>query len=343
MTVTQHELEKRYAGEARAGGVRFIAARHVPDGLAKLGIIRPGDHLVAFADDFTDALADRFPRESLRFAEDPSPDAFLTASPAAAGEGRIFWFANAVGGRGLRVPDLRALSAAAHGAGAALIVDDTVPSLLGCRPLELGADLCLEALDRVAAGDLRRKAVAVSWPRPHRPAVDAGTVSSHQSNPLENAALASLVSQVADTAAVGACDLVAIGRGLDTVSARMQRHFDHARAIAAYLSCCDEIPSVSYPGLPSHPDHGVAARTLLHGFGPAVDFGLPCYVTAGTFITRCRFNGRDRPAGGRFTRLSARDGEEGRFIRLFAGLDDPLAIVDDLDQAMRWLCNHPEP
>lgn len=222
-----------------------------------------------------------------------------------------------VGAPGLRVADVGLSVRHAHDSGGRLLVDITVPSHFGCRAFDLGADVQLEALDRVAAGALRRKVVAVSA---------RGPLSVARDN-------------------IDPEDLAAIDAGLDTMAERMQRHFDHARALAEYLSCCEGLSSVSYPGLPAHPDHDVATRVLMHGFGPAVDFELPEQwgVTAGEFIERCERNGRTRPAGGRHTRLHVRDGLHGRAVRIFAGLDNPLMIADDLDQAMRWFCNPPEP
>lgn len=227
-----------------------------------------------------------------------------------------------VGGRGLRVADVRARASEARGTAGRLLVDITVPSHFGCHAFELGADVQLEALDRVAAGMLRRKVVAISSRTDLTVAGDA----------------------------LDSDDLAAIAQGLDSLHERMQRHFDHARALAEYLSCCDSLISggrvaVSYPGLTSHPDHDLATRVLVHGFGPAVDFELPDAwgVAAGEFIRCCRLNGRSQPAGGFNTRLHARDGSDGRAVRIFAGLDNPLEIADDLDQAMRWFRNPPAP
>lgn len=218
-----------------------------------------------------------------------------------------------IGGAGLRVADARAAAREAHAAGGRLWVDVTVPSFFGCHAFDLGVDVQCEALDRIAAGGLARKVVALSA---------RGDVP--------------LASDRIDV-----YDLAAISDGLETASARMQRHFDHARALAEYLACCECLAGVSYPGLSSHPDHDLATRVLCHGFGPAVDFELLDYMgrTAGDFIEHCRLNGRDRAAGGSHTRLHARDGRQGSAVRVFAGLDDPLEIVADLDQAMRWFCN----
>lgn len=216
-----------------------------------------------------------------------------------------------VGGAGLRVLDLRVCACHVHAgdASGALLADITVPSHVGIAAFSCGADICLEALDRVAAGQLTRKVVAVSA-REELPC--AGDV-------------------------LDACDLAAIEDGLATFPERMQVHVDHARALAEYLSCCECLASVSYPGLPGHPDHEIAAAVLRHGFGPAVDFELdPALgISAGAFIDACQMNGRAYPAGGAHTRLSARDGREGYAVRIFAGLDDPLTIAADLDTVLR--------
>lgn len=228
-----------------------------------------------------------------------------------------------VGGPGLRVADVRAVAREVHAACGSLWVDITVPSQFGCCAFELGADVQGEALDRVAAGGLERKAVALA-------VRDADLIAHVGGSPSH------VLSQG---------DLETIACGLDTFPSRMQRHCDHARALAEYLSCCERLAAAWYPGLASHPDHELATRVLLHGFGPAVDFELPAVPgrAAGDFIDRCRLNGRSCKAGGRRTRLHARDGREGSAVRIFAGLDDPLEIADDLDQAMRWFCSPPQP
>lgn len=224
-----------------------------------------------------------------------------------------------VGGPGLRVADVRAVAREVHAACGSLWVDITVPSQFGCCAFELGADVQGEALDRVAAGGLERKAVALA-------VRDADLIAHVGGSPSH------VLSQG---------DLETIACGLDTFPSRMQRHCDHARALAEYLSCCERLAAVWYPGLATHPDHELATRVLLHGFGPAVDFELPAVPgrAAGDFIDRCRLSGRSCKAGGRRTRLHARDGREGSAVRIFAGLDDPLEIADDLDQAMCWFCD----
>jgi cystathionine gamma-lyase len=62
-------------------------------------------------------------------------------------------------------------------------------------------------------------------------------------------------------------------RGLKTLALRMERHQANAAAIARYLAESPKVRSVMYPGLPSHPQHELAARQA-SGFGGMLSFEL---------------------------------------------------------------------
>lgn len=325
------QLEEAWALRTGAREARLLAAPHVPAGLSQLGIVRPGDRLVAFADDFVDAFASGFDCCDVALVGSPSAEAFAAASEgfdtSFDAEGpHLWWFVNSIGGFGLRVPDLRALGRAAREARTLLVVDNTVASIFGCDPLRLGAVLSLEALDRVCAGEAPRKLVAASVARSQlkRHRVDAAAECAHAL--LEGRGLAKL-DLTADEAA-------ALERGLDSLDVRMRAHFDRARALAEYLAANEMVRNVRYPGLSSHPDHAVATGILEHGFGPAVEFDL-IERSAGDFFDALPGEFRTSPAGGATTRLSATRGKQGSTVRLFAGTDDPLVVASALDNALR--------
>lgn len=327
------QLEESWAVRAGAREARLVAASHVPAALSLLGIVRPSDRLVVFADDFADAFARGFDACDVVLVGEPSVAAFAAASEgfATAFDAEVphlWWFVNSIGGFGLRVPDLRALGRAAREAHALLVVDNTVASAFGCDPLRLGAALSLEALDRVCAGEAPRKLVAVSVARSQlkRHRVDAAAECTHAL--LEGCGLAKL-DLTADEADV-------LERGLDSLDARMQAHFDRARALAEYLAANEMVRNVRYPGLTSHPDHAIATGILEHGFGPAVEFDLMDCI-AGEFFSILPDEFRTSPAGGSATRLSAPRGKQGSAIRLFAGTDNPLMVAATLDNALRKL------
>lgn len=323
--------EEAWALRAGAREARLVAASHVPAALSLLGIVRPGDRLVAFADDFADAFARGFDACDVVLVDPPSVAAFAAASEgfdaSFDAEGpHLWWFVNSIGGFGLRVPDLRALGRAAREARALLIVDNTVASAFGCEPLRLGAALSLEALDRVCAGKAPRKLVAASVARSQlkRHRVDAAAECAHDLLEGCGTSALDLSTEEADV----------LERGLSSLDSRMQAHFDRARALAEYLAANEMVRNVRYPGLSSHPDHAVATGILEHGFGPAVEFDL-MDCTACEFFSILPDEFRTSPAGGATTRLSAPRGKQGSTIRLFAGTDNPLIVAATLDNALR--------
>ena len=327
------QLEEAWALRASAREARLVAAPHVPAALSLLGIVRPGDRLVAFADDFTEAFARGFDGCDVVLVGDSCVEVFAAASEgfdaSFDAEGpHLWWFVNSIGGFGLRVPDLRTLGRAAREAHALLVVDNTVTSIFGCDPLRLGAVLSLEALDRACAGEAPRKLVAASVARSQlkRHRVDAAAECAHVL--LERCGLIALD--------LSSDEAEALEHGLDTLDTRMQAHFDRARALAEYLAANEMVRNVRYPGLTLHPDHAIATGILEHGFGPAVEFDL-IECSAGELFDALPGEFRTSPAGGATTRLSAPRGKQGSTIRLFAGTDNPLVVASTLDNALRKL------
>ena len=329
--VNVQQLEGDWALRTGAREGRLLAAPHVPAALSQLGIVRPGDRLVAFADDFADAFVHGFDCCDVALVGSPSVEAFAAASEdfdaSFDAEGpHLWWFVNSIGGFGLCVPDLRALGRAAREAHALLVVDNTVAGVFGCDPLRLGAVLSLEALDRVCAGKAPRKLVAASVARSQlkRHRVDAAAECAHVLFAGCGALALDLSTEETDV----------LERGLSSLNARMQEHFDRARALAEYLAANEMVRNVRYPGLSSHPDHAVATGILEHGFGPAVEFDL-IERSADDLFDTLPGEFRTSPAGGATTRLSAPRGMQGSTIRLFAGTDNPLVVASTLDNALR--------
>lgn len=325
------QLEEAWAARAGAREARLAAAPHVPAALSLLGIVRPGDRLVAFANDFADVFARGFDACDVAMVGEPAAAAFAATSEgfdaSFDAEGpHLWWFVNSIGGFGLRVPDLRTLGRAAREAHALLVVDNTVACVFGCDPLRLGAALSLEALDRVCAGKAPRKLVAASVARSQlkRHRVDAAAECVHALFAGCGASALDLSTEEADV----------LECGLDSLDARMQAHFDRARALAEYLAANEMVHAVRYPGLSSHPDHAVATGILEHGFGPAVEFDL-IERSAGDLFDALPGEFRTSPAGGATTRLSAPRGKQGCTIRLFVGTDNPLIVAATLDNALR--------
>jgi methionine-gamma-lyase len=143
--------------------------------------------------------------------------------------------------------DHAALATLAHRHGARYIVDNTFASTYVCRPLELGADLVVESATKYLGG--------------HSDLI-AGVVAGRRD----------LVEAVARTqvdtgSTLGPLDAFLVLRGLLTLAVRVDRHAANALALATWLEGQPGVSRVLYPGLPSHPQHGVAERQFRAGNG----------------------------------------------------------------------------
>ncbi len=154
---------------------------------------------------------------------------------------RVVW-AETIANPTTDVADLRTLAELAHEAGARLVVDNTFASPYLCNPLTLGADLVVHSLTKYVGG--------------HSDLV-AGAV-------LGSADAVGEVRHVMLSAGGNAQPLEAFLalRGLKTLALRMERHSSTALAVASALEGRPGISRVLYPGLPSHPQHAIAAAEL---------------------------------------------------------------------------------
>jgi len=203
------------------------------------------------------------PQYGIRVAwvADPSPEGWeqaLRENPAAP-----LVYAETPVNPTLKVVDLAAAAAAAHRHGAWLMVDNTFASPFCQRPLSLGADIVAHASTKYLAG--------------HGVVVGGVVVSSHPeyvAGPLYTS-----LKIYGGCASPFDCWLTTLG--LKTFELRMQRHCDNALTVARWLETHPKIERVYYPGLESRPDHALALRQMVGGFGGMVSFELRGGIRAG--------------------------------------------------------------
>jgi cystathionine gamma-synthase len=154
----------------------------------------------------------------------------------------------------LRITDLSTVIAAGHEAGAVVCVDNTFLSPALQRPIEFGADLVVHSTTKYLNG--------------HSDVVGGAVVTA-------DAALAEELAWWANCLGITGApfDSFLTLRGVRTLHARMRVHEENAVHVVDTLHAHSVIKRVFYPGLPTHPGHGVAARQQ-HGFGAMVSFEL---------------------------------------------------------------------
>jgi cystathionine gamma-synthase len=230
----------------------------------------------------------------------------------------------------LRITDLSARAAAARGAGALVAADNTLPTPCRQRPLDLGCDLVMHSTTKALNGhaDLFGGALLARDPelaeRLHWWANAAGLNGSAQ-------------------------DAWQTLRGVRTLPLRIDRQEASAAGIAAWLAERPEVLEVNYPGLPSHPDHGLAARQQL-GPGFMISFRLKGGTAAmAAFLERLELISLASSLGGFATLVCkpatmthrgmppearAKAGIHPDLLRLSIGLEDPDDLLADLDRAL---------
>jgi cystathionine gamma-synthase len=154
----------------------------------------------------------------------------------------------------LRVVDIRAISEAAHAAGALAVVDNTFLSPLWQQPLSLGADLVLHSTTKYLNGHSDVVGGAVI----------AGTSELQQS-------LTWWANAIGVTGAP--FDSFLTLRGIRTLHARMRVHAENTAAVVEFLARHPAVQRVYYPGLSGSPGHEIACRQQ-SGFGAMLSFEI---------------------------------------------------------------------
>ncbi|KRC03534.1 cystathionine gamma-synthase family protein [Duganella sp. Root198D2] len=181
-----------------------------------------------------------------------------------------------------QIADLKRIGELCAQRGILYVVDNTMTSPYLFRPKDVGAGLVVNALTKSigghgnALGGALTDTGAYDWTRfpnifenyKKNPSVQWGLVQI-RAKALRDFG-ASLAPEAAHHIAVGA----------ETLALRMDRTSANARALAAMLEADQRVAAVYYPGLKSHPQHGIAAE-LFKDFGSLLSFelkdGIDCF------------------------------------------------------------------
>ncbi len=229
----------------------------------------------------------------------------------------------------MRLTDLRGVAGIARARGLRFVVDNTFASPFNQRPLDLGAHLVVHSTTKYLNG--------------HSDSV-GGIVVSNDEEASERLGFI----QNAAGAILSPFDSWLVLRGTKTLAVRMNQHNQNAQVVAEFLGVNAKVGRVFYPGLPSHPQHRLAASQM-QGFGGMLSFELRSFEAARTVLNNVRVFALAESLGGveslichpaTMTHASvpeemrARLGITDRLVRLSVGIEDVQDLVDDLDQAL---------
>jgi len=297
-----------------------------------LGVLGPGDHLVAGRDLYgatTALLREQAPRWGLEVTFADPVDA--RAMEAAVGTRTRAILVEAVSNPLLRLADLPGLAALARARGLILLVDATFASPAHLRPLEHGAAAVHHSATKYLSGhgDATAGVLVGAAPLIARARAEAVRVGLN----------------------LGPFDAWLTLRGVRTLAVRMERHSGNALAVARYLAGRPGVSQVHYPGLPGHPQHELAGRLLGGGFGGMLSFelgggqgvverffrALPLLEFAPSFgdvTTTWTYPARTSHRGLALEERAALGIGPG-LVRLSVGLEDVDDVVEALDTGIR--------
>ena len=224
----------------------------------------------------------------------------------------------------LKVVDLAGAIALAKGAGALTVVDNTFATPALQRPLELGADVVLQASTKYLGG--------------HSDVMGGALVFARRDALYDRVEHARHI--LGGVASPFASWLVL--RGLRTLALRMERHAQNAMLVARALERHPGVAAVHYPGLESHPGHAIAARQM-RAFGGMLSFRVRGGRDAAiAVVAKAKLFVRATSLGCVESLIEHRATSEGEgskappeLIRLSVGIEHPDDLIADLEQALR--------
>lgn len=326
---TRSALESSLAAVEGGDYGRAFSSGMAATDCALRAMLRPGDHVVIPNDAYggTFRLIDKvFTQWGIEYT--PAVQADLDAvREAITPKTKLIWVETPTNPI-LTIADIAGISQLASASGIKVLVDNTFASPALQQPLSLGADVVLHSTTKYIGG--------------HSDVVGGALVTSEEEL---DAAFGFLQNGAGGVPSP--FDAYLTMRGLKTLPLRMQRHSENGAQVAEFLQEHPAVEAVLYPGLPSHPNHDVAARQM-SGFGGMVSVRLKggrdaahqlCARTE-IFILAESLGGVESliEHPGAMTHASTAGSQlevPDDLVRLSVGIEDIADLIGDLEQALQ--------
>ncbi len=321
------EMAEAVLCELEAGASCKLFASGMAAATALVQTMRPGDRMVvptvmywslrawmiSFCNDWGIELAFYDP------ADEASLEATIKAAPT-----QIVWIETPANPT-WEVVDITKSADLAHAAGAQLIADSTVSTPLLTKPIELGADFVFHSATKYING--------------HSDVVAGALITAQKDARWEKACMI----RVQQGGILGPFESWLLLRGMRTMHLRVERACENAMAFSQHFENHPGISEVIYPGLPSHPNHAIAAKQMKNGFGGMLSIRFTGgRDTTAKIMGRLKHFVRATSLGGVESLVEHRALVEGEgspvpddLLRFSIGIENIADLVEDLEQAIR--------
>jgi len=297
MNPTQDVAEKRIAALEGGTAALLLSSGQAAETFAILNIAQAGDHIVASSTLYGgtyNLFKYTLPKLGITttFVEDQDD---LSAWAAAVQPNTKLFFAETIGNPKVSILDIEGVAKVAHENGLPLIVDNTVATPYLIKPLEHGADIVVHSATKFLGGHGTVVAGAIvdggkfAWSKSDKfPGLTEPDPSYHGVN--YTAALGDGIAYIIKArvqllrdlgAAIAPTSAWQLIQGIETLSLRVQRHVENAKAVAEWLAKHPQVESVNYAGLTSSPWYAAGQKYAPKGAGAIVSFELKGGVAAG--------------------------------------------------------------
>ena len=274
-------------------------------------------------------------------------------------------FGETIANPALNVLDIERFADMAHKHGVPLVIDNTFPTPVNCRPFEWGADIVTHSTTKymdghgsavggaiIDSGRFDWMAHADKYPGLCTPDDSYHGITYAEKFGLEGAFITKATAQLMRDLGVTPAPMSAyiLNLGLESLHVRMKRHCENGLAVAKYLEANDKIAWVNYPGLESSKDYAIAQKYMPDGTCGVVSFGVKGgREAASTFMNALQMIAIEthvadarscclHPATTTHRQLSDADliasGVAPDLVRLSCGLEDADDLIADIQQAL---------
>ena len=334
---------------------------------ALFNICEAGDHIVASSSIYGgtfNLIAVTMAKMGIE-ATFVSPDASEEELSAAFKENTRAMFGETIANPALTVLDIEKFARVAHKHGVPLVVDNTFPTPVNCRPIEWGADIVTHSTTKYMDGHGAAVGGAIidsgkfDW-MAHKdkfPGLTAPDESYHgliyaEKFGNDGAFITKAVVQLMrDLGCVQSPQSAfMLNLGLESLHVRMARHVENGQAVAEFLENQPQVVSVNYPGLKSNKYNSLAQKYLPKGGCGVVSFELKGgRKAAETFMKNLKLAAIEthvadartcclNPATSTHRQLTEEQlteaGIPAGLVRMSCGLEDKKDLIDDLKQAL---------